>query len=87
MQNIIRPVFNQSPIQTQNIAQKIDYILQQKLPQEFLEGVQKISAEELLPEAKKNKLSTFLSYCDSTVLSRVLASIIAEYYKSPIAKD
>ena len=79
MQNVIRPNFNQTP----NITQGISYILQRNLPQEFLEGVQKIMIEKLSPEIKKNKLASLLGYCDSAVLSDVLALIIAEYCEFP----
>ena len=79
MQNVIRPNFNQ----TTNITQGINDILQRKLPQEFLEGVQKITAEKLPSEEKKNKLTSFLTYCDSAILSNILALILAEYYKFP----
>ena len=77
MQNIIRPNFNQ----TQNIVHVINGILQRKMPPEFLEGVQKIIAEKLSPEKKKNKFISFLDHCDSAILSHILASIITECYR------
>lgn len=79
MQNVIGPDFNQTP----NITQGTNNILQRKLPQKFLEEVQKITAEKLPSKEEKNKLTSFLSYCNSVILSNILAFIIAEYYKIP----